>query len=64
MKNGNTIKTIISILFLMAMVLFFGQTGLFGQADEGSIGVGIDERLGNIVPLDVVFKDENGNAVS
>ena len=27
-------------------------------------GIGIDEKLGQVVPLDLTFQDENGNAVN
>jgi protein SCO1/2 len=50
-----------SFKFLLAF-LFFSFS--FIIADEKKIEIGIDEQLGKAIPLDVNFKDENGNTVS
>jgi protein SCO1 len=61
MKSG-----ILSILVLFAAALMLGRASMAtAQPDKPAFldGVGIEQKLGNQVPLDLVFKDETGKSV-
>jgi protein SCO1/2 len=55
----------ITILATCAVILFL-QTGGEAHVEEhkDQPGVGIEEKLGQIIPLDIVFNDESGNRIS
>lgn len=53
-------KTIIKILVLLFVVIIFAKVSL---ADKVPEDVGIVEKLGSYIPLDVTFNDEEGNKV-
>ncbi len=63
MKPGSAIK---ALILLAAVFLFCGTVNAHlereGQPKDLS-GIGIDEKLGQFVPLDLTVRDENGNAV-
>jgi len=53
----------ISVLFMAAF--FFQNIGLAHVEQPKDLsGIGIDEKLGQFIPLDLTFYDENGNPVS
>jgi len=55
----------IAILAPCAVMLFL-QTGIEAHVEhtKETPGVGIEEKLGQIIPLDTVFNDETGNRIS
>ncbi len=62
MKPGSAVKALILLVaafLLCARVNAHVERGL----PKDLSGIGIDEKLGLFVPLDVTFRDENGNAV-
>jgi protein SCO1/2 len=63
MKTSFTIKLI--VLFIGFFV--FGNTvsaHMEHERPKDLSGIGIDEKLGQLVPLDLTFRDESGNPVS
>lgn len=53
------------IRVLILILIVFCQGNLFAHVEEHreQKGVGIDEKLGNLIPLDLIFRDENGKPV-
>jgi protein SCO1/2 len=51
-------------LGLCALVLCFCTPGIFAQGYANDKTVGVEEKLGEIIPLDLNFKDEAGNPVT
>ena len=53
------------ILILLLATLFFQNTAQAHVEQPRDLsGIGIDEKLGQFIPLDLTFYDENGNPVS
>jgi len=54
-----------TILVAFAFILFL-QTGIEAHVEhtKETPGVGIEEKLGQAIPLDIVFNDESGNRIS
>lgn len=53
------------ILILLLATLFFQNIGQAHVEEPKDLaGIGIDEKLGKVIPLDLTFHDENGNPVS
>jgi protein SCO1/2 len=53
------------ILILLLATLFFQNTAqAHVEQPKDLSGIGIDEKLGQFIPLDLTFYDENGNPVS
>jgi len=63
--KGNCLRSMITILATFAVILFL-QTGVEAHVDHSkeTPGVGIEEKLGQIIPLDIVFNDESGKRIS
>ena len=51
-------------LGLCALVLCFCAPGIFAQGYANDKTVGVEEKLGETIPLDLNFKDEAGNPVT
>lgn len=60
----NDLQFIIKTLILVVLILFF-QNGLHAYVEEpkDQQGIGIDEKSGQVVPLDLTFNDENGHPI-
>lgn len=59
----------VHLLLIKGMVLvliLFNQGSLFAHTEHQRApeGLGIEEKLGQFIPLDLIFRDENGNPVS
>jgi len=52
-----------AILALVVAIVGFAWSLKSAQGEDFTKGVGIDQKLGSQVPLDLAFKDENGNEV-
>ncbi|MGO9480340.1 MAG: hypothetical protein ACLP05_00970, partial [Candidatus Kryptoniota bacterium] len=50
--------------FLSVTALFLYQNAIAEEPGLNPVKVGIVEKLGQNIPLDLVFKDENGMGVS
>lgn len=63
--KGNCLRSIITILATFAVILFL-QTGGKAHVEHSkeTPGVGIEEKLGQTIPLDIVFNDERGNRIT
>ncbi|MBM4338680.1 MAG: SCO family protein [Deltaproteobacteria bacterium] len=63
--NGNYVHPLLFRGILVIFILFSG-VNLSAHTDHSleHKGVGIDEKLGQSIPLDLAFHDENGNPVS
>jgi protein SCO1/2 len=63
--KGNYLRSMITILAIFAVILF-SQTGVEAHVEHSkeTPGVGVEEKLGQTVPLDIVFNDESGNRIS
>jgi protein SCO1/2 len=59
------LRSMITILAACAVILFL-QTWVEAHVEHSkeTPGVGIEEKLGQTIPLDIVFNDENGHGVS
>lgn len=53
-----------TVAFLAFFSLFQGILHAHVEQQKDQPGVGIDEKLGQIVPLDIVFNDERGDRIS
>jgi protein SCO1/2 len=51
------------IVFLMGVVFYHGSVNAHVEQPKDLSGIGIDEKLGQFIPLDLTFYDENGNAI-
>lgn len=54
---------VLSISLTAGLTVFYSITAE-GEAYESHVKVGIDEKLGQMIQLDLAFKDENGNAIT
>ena len=62
---GMKILFAIKVLILLTGVFFFHCTvNAHVEQPKDLSGIGIDERLGQFVPLDLTFNDENGDPVT
>jgi len=61
MKTQFAIKVLI---LLMGAFFFHGTVNAHVEQPKDLSGIGIDERLGQFVPLDLTFNDENGDQVT
>lgn len=58
------------MLFLLPALIFFFEAGVFAHVEHAKdpskdlAGIGIDEKAGQYIPLDLIFKDETGKAIS
>lgn len=61
---GRPVHFIIVRTVLFVLIVFF-HGGLLAHVEEyrEQKGVGIDEKLGHLIPLDLTFRDENGKPV-
>jgi protein SCO1 len=50
-------------LRMIAAMLFYMMGYGLAQAPPPDTGIGVDEKLGDTIPLDLAFKDENGRTV-
>jgi protein SCO1/2 len=57
-------RRILSLTILLSTFAVFSQNAKAQEANVGHVKVGIDEKLGKKIPLDLVFKDEEGNPIS
>lgn len=55
---------IIIIVWLFLTIFLPGGTNAHEEQPKGQESIGIDEKLGQSIPLDLIFGDENGNPVS
>lgn len=53
-----------TLAFLAFFILFQGILHAHVEQAKDQPGVGIEEKLGQTVPLDIVFNDESGNQIS
>ena len=57
-------ESLVSFFALLALI-FFLQGGVSAHVEHSKdlSGIGIDEKLGQPIPLDLSFTDENGNVI-
>lgn len=48
----------------IAFVLFLLNAGAYGQADPNDVEIGVVEKLGDTIPMDLTFQNENNDTVS
>src|SRR4030043_2124536 len=61
----NQMRLGLKILVLLWVTLFFQNiTDAHVEQPKDLSGIGIDEKLGQVIPFDLTFYDENGNPVS
>jgi protein SCO1/2 len=54
-----------ALIFSIGFILFHGVINAHQVEEPKDLpGIGIDEKLGQLIPLDLTFHDENGNSVS
>ena len=53
-----------SLILLMGIIFFHSLLNAHVEQSKDLSGIGIDERLGQFVPLDLTFNDEDGNQVT
>ncbi len=54
-----------ALIFSIGFILFHGVINAHQVEQPKDLpGIGIDEKLGQVIPLDLTFYDENGNPVS
>jgi protein SCO1/2 len=54
-----------ALIFSIGFILFHGVINAHRVEEPKNLpGIGIDEKLGQLIPLDLPFHDENGNSVS
>jgi protein SCO1/2 len=51
------------LFFLLGVFFFHGAVYAHMEQPKDLSGIGIDQRLGQTIPLDLTFNDENGNPV-
>ena len=51
------------LIFLLGAIFFHGPVYAHVEQPKDLSGIGIDQRLGQTIPLDLTFNDENGNPV-
>ena len=54
----------IFIVSFAVLLLFTSQSAMADEASSTRAKVGIEEKLGKYIPLDLKFKDENGNDIT
>jgi len=61
-KNGKLISATLALPILILIL----QSSIYAHVEQpkDQPGVGIEEKLGQIIPLDIVFNDESGNRIS
>ena len=52
------------LYFFLSLLLLLPHPGLCHEADATRADIGIDEKLGQSIPADLIFTDENGNSVN
>jgi protein SCO1/2 len=52
------------LIFLTGVVFLHGVTNAHVEQPKDLSGIGIDEKLGQVIPLDLTFHDENGSPVT
>jgi protein SCO1/2 len=52
------------LILLMGVIFFHGPLNAHVEQSKDLAGIGIDEKLGQFVPLDLTFNDEDGNPVT
>ena len=52
------------LILLMGVISFHSPLSAHVEQSKDLSGIGIDEKLGQFVPLDLTFNDENGNPVT
>jgi protein SCO1 len=52
------------LILLMGVIFFHGPLNAHVEQSKDLAGIGIDEKLGQFVPLDLSFNDEDGNPVT
>jgi protein SCO1/2 len=52
------------LILLMGVIFFHGPLNAHVEQSRDLAGIGIDEKLGQFVPLDLTFNDEDGNPVT
>jgi protein SCO1/2 len=58
------IKLAIKVMvFLMGVIFCHGAIDAHVEQPKDLSGIGLDEKLGQFIPLDLTFYDENGNAI-
>src|SRR4030042_328075 len=62
-KNIFNFRTMRISIILTILVLFFPNVSSINAISENPVEVGIEEKLGNFVSLDLTFNDENGKPV-
>ena len=64
-RPSKNAKSILTALALFALILVL-QNSIHAHVEQqkDQPGIGIDEKLGQIIPLDLTFHDEKGNQVS
>jgi len=64
-QQSKNAKRIFTALTLITLILFW-QASVYAHVEHSkeTPGVGIEEKLGQTVPLDVVFNDEGGKRIS
>jgi protein SCO1/2 len=64
-QQSKNAKLIFTVLTLITLIFFFqGSVHAHVEPYKDQPGVGIEEKLGHIIPLDIVFNDESGNQIS
>jgi protein SCO1/2 len=61
MRKQFTLKVLI---LLTAVISFQGPLSAHVEQSKDLSGIGIDEKLGQFIPLDLTFNEENGNPVT
>lgn len=51
------------MVFLMGVIFYYDAVNAHVEQPKDLSGIGIDEKLGQFIPLDLTFYDENGNAI-
>lgn len=52
-----------ALILLMGAIFIHGAVNAHVEDPKGPSKIGIDEKLGQVIPLDLTFHDENGNPV-
>jgi protein SCO1/2 len=52
------------LILLMGVIFLHGVIDAHGEQPKDLPGIGIDEKLGQLIPLDLTFHDENGGPVT
>jgi protein SCO1 len=66
-KSNNRLQHLIALCSLSVLFILGGSNGSTAMAEETSgqvRGVAIDEKLGDRIPMDLVFKDEDGKDIT